>query len=125
LIGEYSATRTDSRLVRFEIDYRNRLLSTTKGVATAVSAVQHDLVKIQGAATIRGKYFLTQSAGSHRGNLVTFTWSNGQEQHNKSFPRGPEDLSCAFGKELWTLTEPSAKEVGEGRHVFAFDATKF
>ena len=61
LIGEYHATRTDCRVIRFDVDYTDRLLEIPNRIATASEAVQHGNAKIQGAASINGKYFLTQS----------------------------------------------------------------
>jgi len=103
--------------VHFEIDYSNRQLTTNSdGIATAVAAVQNGETKVQGAATIDNKYFLTQSGGS----LITFTWQDGQIAHPNVFPSVAEDLSYDPGLGLWTLMEAPGN-----RHVFAIDHTKF
>lgn len=117
LVGEYSATRTNCRLVRWDIDYTNRLLKTSGGIATASQAVSHGNVKIQGAATINGKFFLTQSTGS----LISWSWVGGKKKTDETFPKVPEDLSYEKGVGLWTLMEVP----GSDRVVFALDHTKF
>ncbi|KAJ4292694.1 hypothetical protein N0V90_009357 [Kalmusia sp. IMI 367209] len=116
LIGEYHATRTDCRLIRFSLDYTTRLLKTASGIATAVEAVSHGNKKIQGAASINGKFFLTQSGG----NLLSFSWKGGKKTTTNAFPKVPEDLSYEKGVGLWTMMEePGA------RSVFAVDPSKF
>ena len=116
VVGEYDAERTDSRLVRWDIDYRNRLLKTSGGIATASEAVQHDQTKVQGATSIDGKFFLTKSGGS----LVTFSWKAGEKTTADVFPAVPEDLSYEKGVGLWTLMEPPGQ-----RNVMAVDPSKF
>lgn len=117
LIGEYHATRTDCRLVRFALDYQTRWLKTgAGGIATAVQAVSHGNKKIQGAASINGKFFLTQSGG----NLLSFSWKGGKKTTKNVFPSVPEDLSYEKGVGLWTLMEEKGK-----RSVFAVDPSEF
>ncbi|KAH7381506.1 secreted protein [Pyrenochaeta sp. MPI-SDFR-AT-0127] len=116
LVGEYSATRTDCRLVRWDIDYTNRLLKTSNGIATASEAVSHGNTKIQGAASINGKWFLTQSGG----DLISYSWKDGKKTTADTFPKVPEDLSYEKGVGLWTLME-----VPGSRNVFAIDPAKF
>ncbi|KAF2189230.1 secreted protein [Zopfia rhizophila CBS 207.26] len=116
VVGEYSADRTDCRVVRWDLDYTNRLLKTSGDVATASEAVQHGESKVQGATSVDGKYFLTQSGG----DLVTFTWKGGQKIVKDVFPAVPEDLSFEKGVGLWTLMEVPGK-----RHAFAVDVGKF
>ena len=103
-------------MIRWDIDYTDRLLKTTNGIATASTAVQHGETKIQGATSINGKYFLTQSGGS----LITYTWADGQKKTAGVFPSVPEDLSYQKGLGLWSLMEAPGH-----RSVFAVDPTKF
>lgn len=117
LVGEYHATRTDCRLIRWDIDYTDRLLKTSGGIATASQAVSHGNTKIQGAATINGKFFLTQSGG----NLMSWSWNGGKKTVEDTFPSVPEDLSYEKGVGLWTLMEAP----GTNRQVFAVDPGKF
>lgn len=117
LIGEYHATRTDCRLIRFSLDYQTRWLKTAAGgIATAVQAVSHGNKKIQGAASIDGKFFLTQSGG----NLLSYSWRGGKKTSKKVFPAVPEDLSYEKGVGLWTLMEEKG-----ARSVVAVDPAKF
>ena len=119
LVGEYSATRTDCRLVRWDIDYKNRLLKTSDGIAMASEAVSHGNTMIQGAATINGKFFLTQSLGS----LLSWSWKDGKTTTIGTFPVAgvPEDLSYEKGVGLLTLME----NPGSNRVVLAVDHSKF
>ncbi|KAF2260263.1 secreted protein [Lojkania enalia] len=116
IIGEYHAERTNCRLLRFDADYKTRLLKTSSGIATASQAVQHGNTKIQGATSINGKFFLTQSGGS----LITHTWKDRQKKTTGVFPKVPEDLSYEKDVGLWTLMEQPGY-----RHVFAIDSSKF
>lgn len=117
LIGEYSATRTDCRLIRYALDYQTRWLKTSAGgIATAVQAVSHGNKKIQGATSINGKFFLAQSGG----NLLSFSWRGGKNTNKDVFPSVPEDLSYEKEVGLWTLMEKEGV-----RSVFAVDPTKF
>ncbi|KAF1954571.1 hypothetical protein CC80DRAFT_493705 [Byssothecium circinans] len=117
LVGEYHATRTDCRLVRWDIDYTNRLLKTSNNIATASQAVSHGNTKIQGAASINGKFFLTQSGG----DMISYSWKDGKKTTENTFPSVPEDLSYEKGVGLWTLME----QEGEDRSVFSVDPDKF
>lgn len=116
LVGEYHETRTDCRLVRWDIDYTNRLLKTSNNIATASEAVSHGNTKIQGGASINKKFFLTQSGGS----LITFSWKDGKKTTEDAFSKVPEDLSYEKGVGLWTLMEQPGY-----RSVFAVDPSKF
>lgn len=116
VVGEYHAKRTDCRLVRWDIDYNNRLLKTSNSIATASQAVSHGNTKIQGAASINGKFFMTQSGGS----LISFSWKDGKKKTENTFPKVPEDLSYEKGVGLWTLMEQPGS-----RHVFAVNPDKF
>jgi hypothetical protein len=117
LVGEYHKTRTDCRLVRWDIDYTNRLLKTSNGIATASQAVSHGNTKIQGAASIDGKFFLAQSGGT----LISYSWKGGKKATAGTFPKVPEDMSYEKGVGLWTLME----QPGSDRQVFALDSSKF
>jgi len=64
------------RPARFDLDYKNKLLKTSNDIATASKVVQPGEAKIQGATSIDGKFFLTQSGQ----NLTTFRWKIGQKQ---------------------------------------------
>jgi hypothetical protein len=114
VVGEYHADRTDCRLIRWDIDYTNRLLKTSGGIATASEAVSHGNTKIQGVASINGKWFLTQSGG----NMLSYSW-NGKKKTTKVFEKVPEDLSYEAGVGLWTMQEEEGY-----RHVFAVDPSK-
>lgn len=116
LVGEYNETCTDCRLIRWDIDFNNRLLKTSGGIATASQAVSHGNDKIQGAASINGKWFLTQSGGS----LISYSWNGGKKVTADTFPKVPEDLSYEVGVGLWTLMEQPGY-----RHVFAVNPAKF
>lgn len=117
VVGEYDAERTDCRVVRWDVDYTTRLLKLSSGsIATASQAVTHSNTKIQGAAAIGDKFFLTQSGGS----LISFSWKGGEKKTSGVFSHVPEDMSVESGVGVWSLME----ERGE-RSVFAVDPAAF
>jgi len=117
LVGEYNAVTFNNRLIRWNIDYTTRLLVTSGGIATASQAVSHDNLMIQGATTINGKFFLTQSLGA----MLSWDWVKGKKTTSGTFPTVPEDVSYEKGVGLWTLME----NPGNNRQVFAIDPSKF
>jgi hypothetical protein len=124
VVGEYAADGTvpSPRFVRFGIDYTTRLLFTTSSVATATWAYGVDILRMQGATSINGKFFISRSNGaSTNGDLVTWVPGNAATIHTGAFTPGCEDLSYNHNAdELWTLTEHPGK-----RTFFAVKAGSF
>jgi hypothetical protein len=116
LIGEYDAAGAGARLVRFNIDYTNRELLYDSGsstVATADWAYRVDVVSMQGALSLNGKYYLSTSDGSgNEGDLGTWRPGSAVTMHYDTLPIGPEDLSYRTNTdELWTVTEYAGRRM--------------
>lgn len=123
VIGEYGYPGNGTRLVRFQIDYTNRMLKTSSdGYARAVEAYDVSVTSMQGATAINGKYYLSTSDGSgNRGDLATFRPGGSVVMHYDTLPIGPEDLSYWGPKgQLWSVTEYPGS-----RSVFAVRASAY
>lgn len=124
VVGEYAADDTvpAPRFVRFGIDATTRRLFTTSSVATATWAYQVDILRMQGATSINGKFFISRSNGSGtKGDLITWVPGNTANIHTGAFTPGCEDLSYNHNAdELWTLTEHPGQ-----RTFFAVKAASF
>ncbi|GLB42434.1 hypothetical protein LshimejAT787_1104490 [Lyophyllum shimeji] len=123
VVGEYAADTTvpAPRFLRFSIDYTNRLLTTTSGVATATWAYEVDILRMQGATSINGKFYISRSNGATtRGDLVTWVPGNAAVIHSALAP-GCEDVSYNHNAdELWTLSEHPGS-----RNFYAVKASAF
>lgn len=107
ITGEYNKD-APNRLIHCDINYKNRLLFTKGGVATASRAVSHGNKKTQGGVTVNNRYYLMQSSG----DLIEYSWLDGKKTYNNVFPSVPEDLSYQKGYGLWLLMEsPSHRNV--------------
>ncbi|KAG6888989.1 hypothetical protein C0992_006865, partial [Termitomyces sp. T32_za158] len=124
VVGEYAADNTvpAPRLVRFSIDYTTRLLFTTNGVATATWAYQVDILRMQGALSINGTFYISRSNGaSTNGDLFTWIPGNTATKYTGALEIGCEDLTYnRNADELWTLSEHAGK-----RYFYALKATAF
>lgn len=123
VVGEYAADSSvpAPRLLRFSIDYTTRLLTTTSGVATATWAYEVDVLRMQGATSINGKFYLSRSNGATtKGDLVTWVPGNAEVIYSALAP-GCEDLSYNHNAdELWTLSEHPGS-----RNFYAVEASVF
>jgi hypothetical protein len=123
IVGEYASPGTGTRVVRFPIDYTNRMLTTSSdGYAHATQAYDLSVTSMQGATAIDGKYYLSTSDGaSNKGDLATFAPDGSVVMHTDTLPIGPEDVSYWAGRDqLWSLTE-----YVNNRYVFAVRTSAF
>jgi len=123
VVGEYGNPGSGTRLIRWEIDYTNRMLRTgADGYARAVQAYDVSVTSMQGATAIGGKYYLSTSDGaSNKGDLATFTPGGSVVMRTDTLPIGPEDLSYwASRDQLWSATEYAGS-----RSVFAIRASAY
>ncbi|KAF5378810.1 hypothetical protein D9615_006999 [Tricholomella constricta] len=123
VVGEYAAddAAPPSRLVRFSIDFTTRLLTTTSSVATATWAFEVDILRMQGATSINGKFYISRSNGSSKGDLITWVPGNLITIHAGALATGCEDLSYNHNAdELWTLSEHPGS-----RNFYAVKASAF
>jgi hypothetical protein len=111
-MGEWSATSTKCKLLRFKLDYSkdHDFVVNSDNHAVAYQAWQHPFPQIQGAASIDGKYFLTQSWNPH-GHLITWNGEIPAEVSNYScaFLKGREDLSYGPTEAATELTAKTPK----------------
>ncbi|KAL8952226.1 MAG: hypothetical protein Q9222_001840 [Ikaeria aurantiellina] len=104
----YHAAQGDSsRVARFDLDSTTKLLKVNKDdVATASKVYLHGNHRVQGAITVNGRYFLSQSNRDDGSDIISFTPGGINAKEYRIFPPGAEDLT--YNKEadtLWTLTE--------------------
>lgn len=123
IVGEYAYPGTGTRLVRFPIDYTNRLFVTDPdGYARATEAYDMSLNSMQGATSINGKFYVSTSDGpTNQGDLAIFQPGIPMTVHYDVLPIGPEDVSYwAARDELWSVTEWAGN-----RSVFAIRASAY
>lgn len=120
--GEYGVADMTRRLVRFPLDPDTyHLAAHEDGTSRPVWLDERGLGHMQGAAVVRGTYYVTSSRGRHRlGRLYV-----GEPGSFRGFPRalpvGPEDISYWPSTDrLWSLTEYPGR-----RFVFAMRRDQF
>jgi hypothetical protein len=72
------------------------------------------VTSMQGAVSIRGKFYLSTSDGTaNQGDLATYQPGGAVQMYYDTLPIGPEDLSYWPGRDqLWSLTEhPNQRSV--------------
>ncbi|GAB3434048.1 hypothetical protein [Flindersiella endophytica] len=123
VVGEYANPGSGTRLVRFPIDYTNRLLTTSSdGYAHGTQAYQVDVTSMQGAVSINNKYLLSTSDGdSNKGDLGEFTPGGSVVMNTDVLAIGPEDFSYWPDRgQVWTASEHPNQ-----RNVYAFRASAY
>jgi hypothetical protein len=123
VVGEYGNPGDGTRLVRFPIDYTDRMLAeSADGYVYGTQAYDVSVTSMQGATAIDGKFYLSTSDGTgNKGDLATFTPGGSVVMHTDTLPIGPEDVSYWGGKDqLWSLTE-----YPDNRSVFAVRASAY
>lgn len=114
LVGEY---RDDSaaypiRMAKWDLDYTTRRLKTdSSDLAKATWAYCVDIERMQGAASVDGKIYISRSNGKNTNGDV-WGWTPGSAAHLNTgmLPPGPEDLSYdKRTKEMFTATEHAGK----------------
>lgn len=120
--GEYGVGDMTRRLVRFPLDPRTHHLAVHEdGTSRPVWLDDRGLGHMQGAAIVRGTYYVTSSRGRYRlGKMYV-----GEPGSFRSFPQvlpvGPEDISYWPSTDLlWSLTEYPGH-----RFVFAMKRDQF
>lgn len=102
------AAGQQARVVRFGLDYTNRLLRTSSdGLAHATQAYDVDTNSLQGGIAVDGRFYFSQSDGTgNPGDLLRFTPASSLTWFYDDLPVGTEDLSLWGPRdELWTLGE--------------------
>ena len=75
-------------------------------VATAAKVLLHGEHRVQGAITVNGRYFLSQSNGDDDSDIIGFSPGDKSSKQYRVLPPGSEDLTYdKAAATLWTLTE--------------------
>ncbi|KAL8707774.1 MAG: hypothetical protein Q9220_007226 [cf. Caloplaca sp. 1 TL-2023] len=109
VFGEYyhKAQGDSSRVARFDLDPTTKLLKVNNDdIATASKVFLHGNHRVQGAITVNGRYFLSQSNEDDPSDIIGFTPGDKSAKEYRVFPPGAEDLTYDKAADtLWTLTE--------------------
>ncbi|GAA4697761.1 hypothetical protein [Nocardioides conyzicola] len=94
VVGEYGGRRQTRRLAEVPLD------------GGPVTLTDHDVVRAQGVARIRGRLYVTASHGPWALGSVWSGGPGGFREHRGAVPMGPEDVAYdASTDRLWTVTE--------------------
>lgn len=124
IAGEYAAKSSGltRRLVRFPFDTTKQALSMQDGFSHPKELVLDGLPHMQGAAVVRGTYYITTSRGKlRRGTLWVRKPGEPAREFKGVLSVGPEDLTYWPQRDrLWSLSEyPSM------RYVYAMPLAQF
>ncbi|HEY6740027.1 MAG TPA: hypothetical protein VI076_14380 [Actinopolymorphaceae bacterium] len=123
IVGEYGNPGSGTRLVRFPIDYTNRLLKVSAdGYVHATEAHTVSVTSMQGATAVDGKFHISTSDGqSNKGDYATFVPGGSVRMYTDTLPVGTEDLSYWGPRDqMWGLSEYPNQ-----RNVFAIRASSY
>jgi len=120
IAGEYGRDTMPTRLARFQID-DDHLTTETAGASAPTLFDDGGLSHMQGAVTVRGTWYVTQSRGpSALGQLQVGT-PGAFRRYPQALPIGPEDITYWPARdELWSQTEHPGS-----RCFFAMDRAQF
>jgi hypothetical protein len=120
--GEYAQGDMTKRIVRYPLDPRTfHLHAAENGVSRPVSLDERGVGHMQGAAIVRGRYYVTTSRGRWRLGAVHVGEPGAFRVHYRAIPVGPEDI-CYWPSQdlLWSLTEYPGR-----RFVFSMKRSRF
>ena len=121
LAGEYGRGGRTTRLVDFAVDPATGLLRVSEeGQARPLSLSVHGVEGMQGATAVRGRWYVTTSAGKYlRGSLYVGR-PGAFRRRARVLPVGVEDIAYWPGRdELWSLSEYPGR-----RYVFAMSRSR-
>lgn len=116
--GEYGRGSQTTRLLRFSLDPGSRLIATdAEGVAHPLLLDPAGVPGMQGAAVVRGRWYVTTSHGPRQPGSVYVGTPGSFRRHRLATPVGPEDVSYWPSTDtLWSATEHPGR-----RWVYAMD----
>ncbi len=120
--GEYGRGNQTTRLLRYDMDPSTGLISTDPEGASRPRTVDlSGLEQMQGATSIAGRLYVTQSLGRFRRGSLWVGQPGRFTRHGRALPQGPEDL-CYWPstEQLWSVSEHPLR-----RFVFAMDRSRF
>jgi hypothetical protein len=120
--GEYGREAMTTRLARYEIDPATGLLRADEDGSTRPLLIdERGIGHMQGAVVVRGRWYLTTSAGRYRLGSVWSGVPGTLRRHRFAIPVGPEDITYwPSTDELWSLSEYPGH-----RYVFAMRRDRF
>ena len=120
--GEYGKGSMTTRLVRYAVDPGSALLTADDdGTARPLVLEERGIGHTQGAVVVRGRWYLTTSAGPYRLGSVWAGTPGALVRHRFALPVGPEDITYwPSTDELWSLSE-----YPRHRYVFAMPRSRF
>jgi hypothetical protein len=120
--GEYGRGEMTRRIVRYPLDVDTcHLRAEEDGLSRPVSFDERGLGHMQGAAIVRGRYYVTTSRGRWRLGTVQVGQPGSFRTIDHATPVGPEDL-CYWEDDdaLWSLSEYPGR-----RFVFSMTRSTF
>jgi hypothetical protein len=122
VVGEYGNSAQTRRLARFSVDPETQFLATgDDGAARPLVVEDGGVVRTQGAAIARGRWYLTASTGPWVPGSVYAGTPGSFRRHRWATPMGPEDIAWWPSTDLlWSLTEHPRR-----RWVFSMKRSRF
>ncbi len=120
--GEYGTEGMTQRLVRYPLDPVSfHLHAEEDGTSWPISLDEEGLGHMQGAAVVRGRYYVTTSHGRWRLGSLHVGTPGAFRRWPRAIPVGPEDISYWPSQDLlWSLTEYPGR-----RFVFCLRRSQF
>lgn len=105
--GEYGTEGMTTRLVRYPLDPVSlHLHAEEDGTSWPIALDEQGLGHMQGAAVVRGRYYVTTSHGRWRLGSLHVGTPGAFRRWPRAIPVGPEDISYWPSQDmLWSLTE--------------------
>jgi hypothetical protein len=107
VVGEYGNSAQTRRLARFPLDPETQFLAAGEdGVSRPLVLAEGGVVRTQGAAIARGRWYLTASTGPWVPGSVYVGRPGEFRRHRWATPMGPEDIAWWPSTDLlWSVTE--------------------
>jgi hypothetical protein len=107
VVGEYGNSAQTRRLARFPLDPETQFLAAGEdGVSRPLVLDEGGVVRTQGAAIARGRWYLTASTGPWVPGSVYVGRPGEFRRHRWATPMGPEDIAWWPSTDLlWSVTE--------------------
>lgn len=122
VVGEYGSAQQTQRLARFGLDTVSGVLAAGPDRITRPLRIDESgQARMQGAAVVDGRYFVTVSQGPWRPGTMLSGLPGSFRRHRWATPMGPEDL-CYHppSDSLWSVSEHPGR-----RWVFAMERSSF
>jgi hypothetical protein len=122
VVGEYGSGSQTRRFARFQLDPETSYLCTGEdGLARPVVVEDGGVVRTQGAAVAKGRWYLTRSTGPRVPGSVYAGEPGAFKRYRWATPMGPEDIAWWPSTDLlWSVTEHPRR-----RWVFAMKRSRF